>query len=156
MLSKRSLEVIFKTRFFIVEREKTARAFLKAIGHPIAQKEFQIHELDKHGGYDNFRSFIDEHSKEHNIGIISEAGLPAVADPGSAIVKYGHQLGLHIVPLSGSSSIFLALMASGMNGQKFSFNGYLPIDPIQRLKKLKEMEKRCKSSTQIFIANLSL
>lgn len=151
VLSKRTLDSVYSIKHFIVEREKTARAFLKAIGHPIAQNEFVIHELDKHSGYDNYRGFFNQHIASASIGLISEAGLPAVADPGSSIVQYAHSKKVEVVPLSGSSSIFLALMASGMDGQNFCFHGYLPIQNSERITALKKMEKDARKSSQIFM-----
>ncbi len=150
-LPLRTIERIHKTTRFIVEREKTSRAFFKAIAHPVPQSDLLIFQLDKHNKYEGFQAFINEHSTDHDIGVISEAGLPGVADPGSTVVAFAHSIGLTVLPLAGSSSIFLALMASGMNGQDFRFHGYLPIDRDQRLSKLKEMEKRCDRITQIFM-----
>lgn len=150
-LPLRTLEQIYGLDHFIVEKEKTARAFLKSIGHPIVQSKLVIHELDKHHNYDGFQQFMQEHSKHTDIGLISEAGLPAVADPGAKMVAFAHHLGMKVMPLAGSSSIFLALMASGMNGQNFHFHGYLPIDRDERIKRLKELERQSNSCTQIFM-----
>lgn len=150
-LPERSLKEIRQLKCFIVEREKTARAFLKQLDHPIPQSDFIIHELDKHKNYSGFETFFDKHIGTHDIGVISEAGLPAVADPGGKIVSYAHQKNSEVMPLAGSSSIFLALMASGMNGQRFEFHGYLPVDNKERLQALKQMESRCAYSTQIFM-----
>ena len=150
-LPKRTLEYIYTLRHFIVEREKTARAFLKDIDHPVAQNEFKFVELNKHDNYAGFKSFFDSHIPNFSIGVLSEAGLPAVADPGNEIVKYAHLKNVKVVPLSGSSSIFLALMASGFNGQNFQFNGYLPIDAKERMIALKDMERRSRKAAQIFM-----
>lgn len=150
-LPLRTIEIARGIHYFIVEKEKTARAFLKQIGHPTPQSELHIYELNKHEGYDGYKPFFDKHIAHNSIGLISEAGLPAVADPGSAIVAHAHRQGIRVLPLSGSSSIFLALMGSGMNGQEFAFHGYLPIDTGARIKKLKELERESKKSTQIFM-----
>ena len=150
-LPQRTLDAVYKITHFIVEREKTSRAFLKAIEHPASQDDFVFVELDKHNDYAGFKSFFNKHIGEHSIGLLSEAGLPAIADPGSEVVKYAHQKGVQVVPLAGSSSIFLALMASGMNGQAFAFNGYLPIDQRDRVAALKELEMRSRKATQIFM-----
>jgi len=150
-LPKRTLEHIYTIRHFILERERTARAFLKAIDHPIAQNEFEFVELNKHDNYTGFKPFFDTHIQDFSIGLLSEAGLPAIADPGNEIVKYAHQKNVKVIPLSGSSSIFLALMASGFNGQNFQFNGYLPIDAKERMIALKDMEHRSRKTTQIFM-----
>lgn len=150
-LPQRTIDHVHRITHFIVEREKTARAFLKAIEHPTPQSEFRIVELDKHNNYQGFRSFFDEHIPSHSIGLLSEAGLPAIADPGSEVVRYAHFKEVKVIPLAGSSSLFLALMASGMNGQEFAFHGYLPIDKQQRIKKLKDLESRARGASQIFI-----
>ncbi len=149
-LPERTLKHVYEIKHFIVEREKTARAFLKAIDHPTPQSDFEFAELDKHNNYIGFRSFFDKNIGS-SIGLLSEAGLPAIADPGSEVVKYAHKKGVQVVPLSGSSSIFLALMASGMDGQRFAFHGYLPIDARERVKKLKQLEVEARKSSQIFM-----
>ena len=141
---------IYALTHFIVERERTARAFLKSIAHPIPQSELVFYELDKHADYAGFKPFFNAHISS-GIGLISEAGLPAVADPGSAVVSYAHQKGADVLPLGGSSSIFLALMASGMDGQHFAFHGYLPINAGQRMKAIKRMEQDAAKATQIFM-----
>jgi 16S rRNA (cytidine1402-2'-O)-methyltransferase len=150
-LPKRTLEETYKITHFIVEREKTARAFLKAIQHPTPQNEFVFMELDKHNNYAGFKAFFNDHITNHSIGVLSEAGLPAIADPGSEVAKYAHQKGVKVIPLAGSSSLFLALMASGFNGQNFKFNGYLPMDSRDRMIALKEMEVRSRKASQIFM-----
>lgn len=150
-LPKRTLEETYKITHFIVEREKTARAFLKAIQHPTPQNEFVFMELDKHNNYAGFKAFFNDHITNQSIGVLSEAGLPAIADPGSEVAKYAHQKGVKVIPLAGSSSLFLALMASGFNGQNFKFNGYLPIDSRDRMIALKEMEVRSRKASQIFM-----
>ncbi len=150
-LPKRTLEETYQITHFIVEREKTARAFLKAIQHPTPQNEFVFMELDKHNNYAGFKAFFNDHITNHSIGVLSEAGLPAIADPGSEVAKYAHQKGVKVIPLAGSSSLFLALMASGFNGQNFKFNGYLPIDSRDRMIALKDMEVRSRKASQIFM-----
>lgn len=150
-LPKRTLEATYRMTHFIVEKEKTARAFLKAIQHPTQQNDFVFVELDKHNNYEGFKGFLNEHITQHNIGVLSEAGLPAIADPGGEVVKYAHTKGIPVIPLAGSSSLFLALMASGFNGQNFKFNGYLPIEHQDRIRALKDMEARSRRSSQIFM-----
>ena len=150
-LPQRTLDAVYKITHFIVEREKTSRAFLKAIEHPVSQNNFVFVELDKHNDYAGFKAFFNKHIAEHSSGVLSEAGLPASADPGSEVVKYAHQKGVKVIPLSGSSSIFLALMASGFDGQNFQFNGYLPIDARDRIIALKDMEIRSRKASQIFM-----
>jgi 16S rRNA (cytidine1402-2'-O)-methyltransferase len=145
------VESVHGLRHFIVERIKTARQFLKAINHPVHQNDFVFHELDKHQNYDGFQTFFDQHINQHSIGLLSEAGLPCIADPGSQIVRYAHSQSVVIEPLSGSSSIFLALMASGCNGQNFKFNGYLALDHQERSKMIKNLENTAQATTQIFM-----
>ncbi|PCJ66897.1 MAG: SAM-dependent methyltransferase [Bacteroidetes bacterium] len=147
----RTIQKTYKIKHFIVEREKTARAFLKAIKHPTHQNDFVFVELDKHNNYVGFKMFFNEFIGENPIGVLSEAGLPAVADPGSEVAKYAHTKGVRVVPLAGSSSIFLALMASGMDGQSFKFNGYLPLDTRDRMLALKDMEIQSRRASQIFM-----
>lgn len=151
LLSEHTLLQIYKLTHFIIERERTARAFLKAIKHPFAQDQFVFCELNKHDGYTGYKSFFNRHIGEYSIGLLSEAGLPAIADPGSEVVKYAHNEGINVKPLTGSSSIFLALMASGMDGQHFEFSGYLPVESRERVKRLKELEQKSRKSTQIFM-----
>ena len=119
-------ERIYKITHFIVERSKTARKYLKEINHPISQQDLQVVEMDKHD-----KTYAQKVLKEwfltgKQIGIISEAGCPGIADPGADLVSFAHKENVKVIPLIGPSSILLALMASGMNGQKFTFHGYLP------------------------------
>jgi 16S rRNA (cytidine1402-2'-O)-methyltransferase len=138
---------------FIVENAKTARRYLRAIGFTKNfDTEVIINEIDKHG--ENVApKLLANISKGKNIGIISEAGNPCIADPGHEIVRYAHSRNIQVVPLVGPSSILLALIASGMNGQQFTFHGYLPIQSIDRIKKLKQLEEiaRRYNITQIFM-----
>ena len=138
---------------FIVENIKTARAFLKMINIPTPQNKLKIHVLNKHTPIEEINSFLNGCRNGTNIGVISEAGCPGVADPGSEIAKIAHKNNIQVVPLVGPSSILLALMASGMNGQSFTFNGYLPIEKSLLKKKLQNLEKisRIQNQTQIFI-----
>ena len=138
---------------FIVENAKTARRYLRAIGFTKNfDTEVVINEIDKHG--ENIApKLLANISKGKNIGIISEAGNPCIADPGHELVRYAHSRGIQIVPLVGPSSILLALIASGMNGQQFTFHGYLPIQSADRMKKLRQLEEiaRRHNITQIFM-----
>ena len=138
---------------FIVENSKTARAFLKKLNIPTPQNELKIHVLNKYTLKEEIHSFLNACRNGTNIGLISESGCPGVADPGAEITKIAHKEDIQIVPLVGPSSILLALMASGMNGQAFTFNGYLPIEKSQRKKKLQNLEKKSRNQnqTQIFI-----
>lgn len=139
-------------RHFIVENEKAARALIKKLELATPQPELVIRLWNEHSHKEDLPE-IAELILHHDTGIISEAGLPCVADPGSDIVKWAHSKGITVVPLPGASSIFMALMASGMNGQAFTFHGYLPIDKPQRIKKLKELETQAlrNNLTQLFM-----
>ena len=140
-------------KFFIVEELKTARRFLKKIDPKINIDEVTFFILNEHSQVAEYEEFLKPIERENNIGLLSEAGCPAVADPGSQIVKIAHSKNIDIIPLIGPSSITLALMASGLNGQNFAFLGYLPIKPIERKSKIQLIEKRSKleKQTQIFI-----
>ena len=138
---------------YIVENEKTARHYLKKIGIVKPLQEIILHPLNQHTGSVDLSSYLKSISLGKNIGVISEAGCPGVADPGSEVVRLAHANNIKVVPLVGPSSILLALMASGFNGQSFTFNGYLPKERGERIKKIKELEKTAhqKSQTQLFI-----
>lgn len=147
-------EVIQQIDEYIVENEKTARRFLKAAGLKIPQSNLIIHDYGKHARekIDYSRIFANV-LRGKDVGLMSEAGCPGVADPGADIVLEAHRRGIQVLPLVGPSSILLALMASGFNGQKFTFHGYLPIDKTERSKKIKalELESAKDKTTQIFI-----
>lgn len=142
---------------FIAENAKTARAFLKALGVNRPLAELDIVELDKHANGANrterLLPLIAPLLAGHDVGLVSEAGAPAVADPGADVVALAHQAGVSVVPLVGPSSLLLGLMASGLNGQKFAFHGYLPQDKAARAKAIQELEResRQRNMTQLFI-----
>ena len=138
---------------FIVENEKTARRFIKKITPKKIQSSLHLMSLDKYAEELETRTYLDVCHQGTNVGLLSEAGVPAVADPGASIVKLAHEKGVQVVPLVGPSSILMAMMSSGMNGQNFAFNGYLPIDKGERKKAIKELEKLSvdKDQSQIFI-----
>lgn len=138
---------------YIVENEKTARKFLKEAGLKRPQSELVIHDFGKHKRSNSLVPFFKELMTGKNVGLMSEAGCPGVADPGAEIVAEAHQRGIKVVPLVGPSSILLALMASGFNGQSFTFHGYLPIDKAERGRKIKELEQTAQKlkQTQLFI-----
>ncbi len=148
-----TLAVIRRLDHFIVEEIRTARRFLikAGISKPINDLTFNI--FNEHSKEPDLDSYLSCTLSGHDIGLLSEAGVPCVADPGSQIVKAAHELGIRVVPLTGPSSILLAIMASGFNGQNFCFLGYLPSDKAMRLKKIKEIERtiREKDQTQVFI-----
>jgi len=139
---------------YIVENEKTARKFLKQAGLSTPQSQLTIHDYGKHNrDRQQLATFFNGLMSGKDVGLMSEAGCPGVADPGADIVAEAHRLGIKVVPLVGPSSILLALMASGFSGQKFAFQGYLPIDKADRSKKIKELENQAyrDKQTQIFI-----
>jgi 16S rRNA (cytidine1402-2'-O)-methyltransferase len=143
--------------YFIAENAKSARAFLKHVSTATPLKkplqEISIGELNVHTDTSALSGLLRPILDGRNAGLISEAGVPAVADPGANLVRLAHANGVKVKPLVGPSSLLLAVMASGLNGQSFAFNGYLPIDAEQRLKRLKELEKRSRQEkqTQLFI-----
>ena len=139
--------------YYIVENEKTARKFIKSIHPEKKQPELKISVLNKHTEIAEHNEFIQPLLRGKNIGLMSESGCPGIADPGAVIVKLAHEKGIQVVPLVGPSSILLALMASGMNGQSFSFNGYLPIDKNDKKQALKNFERlsQDKNQSQLFI-----
>jgi 16S rRNA (cytidine1402-2'-O)-methyltransferase len=138
---------------YIVENEKTARRFIKSTNPKKIQAELKISTLNKHTETREHLSMIQPCFEGKNIGLMSEAGCPGVADPGADIVKLAHEKGIKVIPLVGPSSILLAIMASGMNGQSFTFNGYIPIDKSEKRIVLKALEKLSidKNQSQIFI-----
>ncbi|QPH38453.1 SAM-dependent methyltransferase [Pedobacter endophyticus] len=137
---------------YIVENSKTARRFLKEAGLQTPQKDLIVHDYGKHNRND-LGQFFNELKAGKDVGLMSEAGCPGIADPGADIVAEAHKRGIKVVPLVGPSSILLALMASGFNGQSFAFWGYLPIDKEQRAKRIKDLDLSASryKQTQIFI-----
>ena len=147
------IEIIHSLDTFIVERAKTARHFIKATKQPIPLSNLLVFELDDKGQFNAYQEITDILQSGKSIGILSEAGCPGVADPGAVVVAWAHRQGVEVVPLVGPSSILLALMASGMNGQSFTFHGYISAkreDLGKDLKKLEETARRL-NQTQIFI-----
>ena len=138
---------------YVVENEKSARRFIKKITPKKVQSSLVMMKLDKYAIEIETRTYLDFCDQGVSVGLLSEAGVPAVADPGATIVKLAHEKGIQVVPLVGPSSILMALMASGLNGQNFAFNGYLPIDNSERKKGIKALEKLSmeKNQSQIFI-----
>ena len=146
------ITIVESLDYFIVENEKTARAFIKRLLPQKQQSEIQMEILDKHTDPLDLPLFLRPVEKGLNVGIISEAGVPCVADPGAEIVSIAHRKGLQVKPLVGPSSILLALMASGFNGQQFTFRGYLPFDAGSRKRVFQAMNKDLKDGiTQIFM-----
>lgn len=147
---KRSIELLDD---YIVENEKTARKFIKSICPEKVQATLRLSALNKHTPVSEHLSMIQACMEGKNMGLMSEAGCPGIADPGADIVKLAHEKGITVVPLVGPSSITLALMASGMNGQSFAFNGYLPIDKSEKKSAVKQLERLAqdKNQSQLFI-----
>ena len=138
---------------FIVEHPRTARAFLKQIATETPLQQLNMLVLDEHTPESELQALLEPLRAGKNVGLISEAGCPAVADPGSNLVRLAHLQGIRVVPLVGPSSILLALMASGLSGQRFAFHGYLPVDKTERKSRLQALEQAARSQdeTQIFI-----
>jgi len=146
-------KVIEMTNYFIVENEKTARRFIKKVSSRKSQSSLKIFLLNKFTNTSDFPKFLEPCLQGINVGLLSEAGCPAIADPGSDIVNIAHMQNIKVVPLVGPSSIILALMSSGLNGQSFAFNGYLPIDKNEKRKEVKRLERLSfeNKQSQIFI-----
>ncbi|MBR9853543.1 MAG: SAM-dependent methyltransferase [Algicola sp.] len=138
---------------YIVENEKTARRFIKRVSPNKPQPELKLHLLNKYTNPEEIPSFLDPCIHGFDVGVLSEAGCPGIADPGADVVRVAHEKRIQVVPLVGPSSILMAMMSSGMNGQNFAFNGYLPIDNAERKKMLKDLERlsRDKGQSQIFM-----
>ena len=150
-LPSATLDVARTLRAFIAEEAKSARAFLKDIQHPGPLQELRIDVLNEHTTGRDIESLLAPLLAGHDCGLMSEAGCPAVADPGAGLVRRAHQAGIRVIPLIGPSSILLALMASGLNGQRFAFHGYLPVEKTRRARAIGELETRAQEETQIFI-----
>ena len=144
---------ISELRYFIVENEKTARRFIKMICPEKSQPSLILYTLNKHTESSELPEFLNPCLKGEDVGLLSEAGCPGVADPGADVVHIAHQQNIQVIPMVGPSSILLAMMASGMNGQRFAFKGYLPINKQERKKELKRLERWSleQNESQIFI-----
>ena len=148
-----NIEVASRLKYFIVENVRSARRFLKKCDSNIDINALTFFDLNKHTDPKRIASYLLPMKSGESVGVISEAGCPAVADPGADVVAIAQREGYKVVPLVGPSSILMALMGSGFNGQSFAFHGYLPIDAGERAKKLKQLEARAYSEdqTQLFI-----
>jgi 16S rRNA (cytidine1402-2'-O)-methyltransferase len=146
-------EVIENVSIFIVENEKTARRFIKKISPSTSQPSLEIFLLNKFTQSVELPQFLNPCLAGKDVGLLSEAGCPGVADPGAEVVKLAHEKDIQVVPLVGPSSILMAMMSSGLNGQRFTFNGYLPIDKGERKKEIKRLERISfeQNQSQIFI-----
>jgi 16S rRNA (cytidine1402-2'-O)-methyltransferase len=146
-------DTIKNTNIYIVENIRSARRFIKNIYKEKDIENTTFYSYGKHDSIDLEQDLLIHILAGKDVGLISEAGVPSVADPGSKIVEYAHNYNIRVIPLVGPSSILLALMASGMNGQNFAFNGYLPIESKERTNKIKQLEKlaNLRNQTQIFM-----
>lgn len=146
-------KIIEQVNVFIVENEKTARRFIKKVSPKKSQPSLKIFHLNKFTNSIELPEFLEPCLRGTDVGVLSEAGCPGVADPGADIVRLAHEKGIQVVPMVGPSSILLAVMASGFNGQSFAFNGYLPIDKNQRINEMKRLEKLSfdNNQSQLFI-----
>lgn len=153
LIPENTKSAVKELKHFIVEDSKEARRFLKIIHPEINQQEINVLEFDKHEKNPDWKNFLSPLLAGNDCGLISDCGCPAVADPGSSLIAAAHKEGVKVKPLIGPSSILLALMASGFNGQSFTFHGYLPVEKELLIKKLKQMEQdsRKLNQTQLFI-----
>ncbi len=152
VLPQYNFEIIEQIKYFIVENVRSARRFLCKIPN-VNLDEVTFYELNEHTDLKSIQNYLDPLQKGFSMGVISEAGCPAIADPGAEVVKMAQKKNLKVVPLVGPSSILMSLMASGFNGQSFCFQGYLPAKPQERASKLKKIEQKIynENQTQIFI-----
>jgi 16S rRNA (cytidine1402-2'-O)-methyltransferase len=152
VIPEKVISLTRQLRFFIVEDVRSARRFLRLIDKEFPIDDSVFYVLNEHTGDEDITTYLEPLTKGFDIGLLSEAGLPGIADPGARIVALAHKKRITVTPLSGPSSILLALVASGLNGQNFTFNGYLPVKPAERSARLRELEKRASEGfTQIFM-----
>jgi 16S rRNA (cytidine1402-2'-O)-methyltransferase len=152
VIPEKVIAITSKLRLFTVENLRSARRYLKMIDKEFPINDSVFYELNEHTMESDISQFLDLVIKGADMGIMSEAGLPGIADPGSVLISLAHRKKIRVVPLSGPSSIILALISSGLNGQNFTFNGYLPVKPAERALKLRELEKNAAEGfTQIFM-----
>lgn len=146
------VDIIKNCSFYFVENVRTARRFISSLRAGVVIEELHFSELDKKSTWDDLYPLFEPLRNGHDMAIMSEAGVPCLADPGNLAVTFAHQTGIQVVPLPGASSIQMALIASGFNGQQFTFHGYLPIDRNARKQKLRELERESgKGYTQLFM-----
>ena len=152
VIPEKALDITRRLRFFIVEDLRSARRFLRLIDKGFPIDETLFFELNEHTGEKDIFHFLEPVKNGSDIGLMSEAGLPGIADPGARLIALAHREKITVTPLAGPSSIVLALISSGMNGQNFSFNGYLPAKPAERAARLKELERKAREGyAQIFM-----
>ena len=153
VLPAHNKEIILGIKHFIVEDIRSARRFLTKVERSINIDELMFYPLNKHTSPEDISGYLKPLQAGESMGVISEAGCPAVADPGADVVAIAQRKNLKVVPLVGPSSIILSVMGSGFNGQSFAFHGYLPIEPVERIKRIKALEGRiyAEDQTQLFI-----
>lgn len=153
VLPQYNAEIVGQLRHFIVEEVRTARRFLRQMDRTFPIDDCTFYPMGKHADERQFSQYLQALRDGQSMGVISEAGCPAVADPGAVVVGIAHRQGLRVIPLVGPSSMIMAVMASGLNGQSFAFSGYLPVDDAAKAKRLKELETRAwnESQTQLCI-----
>lgn len=153
VLPEYNQEIILSIKHFIVENVRTARRFLKKVDPSIVIDDLVFYELNKHTSPEDVAAYLEPIVKGMSVGVISEAGCPAIADPGADVVAIAQRKNYPVVPLVGPSSILMSIMGSGFNGQSFAFHGYLPIDGTQRTATIKKLEGRIytENQTQLFI-----
>jgi 16S rRNA (cytidine1402-2'-O)-methyltransferase len=152
VIPEKVIDLTRQLRYFIVEDIRSARRFLRLIDKEFPINDSVFFELNEHTGESDITNYLEPIFNGSDIGIMSEAGLPGIADPGAGIIAMAHRKRITVTPLSGPSSILLALISSGLNGQNFSFNGYLPVKPAERSAKLRELEKKAgEGYSQIFM-----
>lgn len=153
VLPSYNAHVVGQIRHFVVEEIRTARRFLRRMDREFPIDDCTFYEMGKHADVSRFSEYLAPIAKGHPVGVISEAGCPAVADPGADVVSLAQKRGIRVVPLVGPSSMILSVMASGLGGQSFAFNGYLPVQDADRAKRLKQLESRAwaEGQTQLFI-----
>lgn len=153
VLPSHNAEIVGQLRHFIVENVRSARRFLRQMDRTFPIDDSTFYEMGKHADEKRFSQYLQPLIEGTPMGVISEAGCPAVADPGADIVAIAHRKKIKVVPLVGPSSMIMAVMGSGLNGQSFAFNGYLPVEPADRIKRIKTLESRAcaEGQTQLFI-----
>jgi 16S rRNA (cytidine1402-2'-O)-methyltransferase len=152
VIPEKVLELTIGLRFFVVEDLRSARRYLRLIDRKFPIDETVFYELNEHTGDLEILNYLDPVLNGSDMGIMSEAGLPGIADPGARLVTLAHSKQIRVIPLSGPTSIIMALISSGLNGQNFTFNGYLPVKPAERSSSLKKLEKKAREGyAQIFM-----
>jgi len=152
VIPEKALEITRRLRFFVVEEIRSARRYLRLIDRSFPIDVTRFYELNEHTRETDIAQFLDPVINGSDMGLMSEAGLPGIADPGARLIALAHREKITVIPLAGPSSIILALISSGLNGQNFTFNGYLPVKPAERAAKLKELERKARDGyAQLFM-----